>query len=397
MINDNAIEVEKLLDETHAFADGYLKPVGLELDAFSDPEEMINAQTPLRALFQEAFLRGYHKVLLPREVGGKGLSGVERQALLEELGRGSAGLAMSLFLAGLPFKELAVSGQQDSICELAGQFAADRDGSMIGCWAVTEPHHGSDAIFIGSADSRQPGFVSQETTGRATDGGYILNGEKGPWVSNGPLATHALVSFNVEGSEGGREIAVVPLGSPGVDRGRPVPKLGQRDLAQSALSFHDVSIERRFSITGTEGYERALERIQSEIFCALAAVASGLARSALEETVSHVHSRRQGGARLSEHQAVRQQIFELFTRVEAARAMSRRAVEQAPQAQLTRSVAAKVFCTETAFSVVNDGMRLFGGVADNQLIAKLFRDARVMWAEHGSNDTLRLAGAARIL
>jgi hypothetical protein len=42
-------------------------------------------------------------------------------------------------------------------------------------------------------------------------------------------------------------------------------------------------------------------------------------------------------------------------------------------------------------------MRPFGGVADNQLIAKLLRDARVMWAENGSNDTLQLLGAERIL
>ncbi len=394
---DTASDIQKLLDDTHSFADRVMKAAALQLDAFSDPEEMLHAQTPLRMLLQQAFSHGYHKVLLPSEIGGNGLRGIERQTFLEELGRGSAGFAMSLFLAGLPFKELAAHDNPDLIGEFVKPFVEDRDARNIGCWAVTEPHHGSDALFMGSAEFRQPGFVSQETTGVARDDCYILNGEKGPWISNGPLATHALVSFNIEPSRGGREVAFVPLEPPGIERGKPIRKLGQRDLAQSSLIFHDLKVQRRFSLTRTEAYEPLFSRIQSEIHSALAAVASGLARAAFEEATVHARSRRQGGKSLSEHQAIRQLLFDLFTRVEAVRAMSRRVAERPSESQLTGSMAAKIFCTETAFHVVNDCMRIFGGVPDDHLIAKLFRDARVMWAEHGTNDTLRLIGAGYIL
>ena len=73
------------------------------------------------------------------EVGGDGLNGVERQAFLEEMGRGSAGFAMSIFLAGLPFKELAASNNPDLIDEFVKPFVEDRDARNIGCWAITEP------------------------------------------------------------------------------------------------------------------------------------------------------------------------------------------------------------------------------------------------------------------
>lgn len=396
-MTDTARETPKLLEDTHSFADRVVGSAALKLDAFSDPEAMVHAQTPLRVLLQQAFRYGYHKVLLPSEVGGNGVSGVDRQAFLEELGRGSAGFAMSLFLGGLPFKELASFGNKDLIAEFVAPFVNDRDANSIGCWAVTEPHHGSDALFVGGAEFRQSNFMSQETNGLVKGENYILNGEKGPWVSNGPLATHALVSFNIEPSRGGRELAFVPLEVPGVDRGKPIRKLGQRDLAQSSIIFREVEVHRELSLTVNEGYEPLLSRIQAEIHSALAAVASGLARAGFEEAVAHAHSRRQGGKPLSEHQTVRQLLFDLYTRVEAARALSRGIAQEPPDSQMTASLAAKIFCSETAFHVINDSMRIFGGVPDDHLIAKLFRDARVMWVEHGTNDTLRLVGAERIL
>lgn len=392
-----ASDIQKLLEDTHSFADRVVGSAALKLDAFSDPEEMVHAQTPLRVLLQQAFRYGYHKVLLPSKVGGDGVEGVERQAFLEELGRGSAGFAMSLFLGGLPFKELAASQDPDLIGEFVKPFVEDRDANNIGCCAVTEPQHGSDALFVGGAEFRASGFLSQETTGVIKGESYVLNGEKGPWISNGPLATHALVSFNIEPSKGGRDLAFIPLKSPGVDRGKPIRKLGQRDLAQGSLLFHEVEVPRRLSLTVREGYEPMLSRIQAEVHSALAAVASGLARTAFEEAVAHAHSRRQGGKPLTGHQAVRQLLFDLYTRVEAARALSRRIGQEPRESRITASLAAKIFCSEAAFHVVNDSMRVFGGVPDDHLIAKLFRDARVMWVEHGSNDTLRLIGAERIL
>ena len=63
------------------------------------------------------------------------------------------------------------------------------------------------------------------------------------------------------------------------------------------------------------------------------------------------------------------------------------------------SVAAKVYCTQTAFEVADTALQLFGGNGTNKdfLIEKLFRDARASLIEDGSNDVLSLVGAQEIL
>jgi alkylation response protein AidB-like acyl-CoA dehydrogenase len=63
------------------------------------------------------------------------------------------------------------------------------------------------------------------------------------------------------------------------------------------------------------------------------------------------------------------------------------------------SVAAKVFCTNTAFEVASDAVQLFGGngVSKEYPIEKLFRDARASMIEDGSNDSLAIGNGIVLL
>ncbi len=95
-------------------------------------------------------------------------------------------------------------------------------------------------------------------------------------------------------------------------------------------------------------------------------------------------------------------LFEMFTRIEAARALSRAAMDYNMQAMppATRySIAAKVFCTETAFQVTHEAITLFGGagLSREYYVEKLFRDARASLIEDGSNDLLGLAAMEAVL
>ena len=69
--------------------------------------------------------------------------------LFEELGWGSADMAVSLMVTGLPFSFVAATGKLDLIDEFVRPFAADREGGFIGCWAISEPEHGSTSFFPG--------------------------------------------------------------------------------------------------------------------------------------------------------------------------------------------------------------------------------------------------------
>jgi alkylation response protein AidB-like acyl-CoA dehydrogenase len=134
----------------------------------------------------------------------------------------------------------------------------------------------------------------------------------------------------------------------------------------------------------------------------MSATFTGVARAALEEGLHYARERIQGGKAIAEHQAVQLKLMDMFIKVEAGRQLSRAAfvynastIPPAPE----YSVAAKIFCTQAAFTVASDALQLHGGMglAKGMLIEKLFRDARASLIEDGVNDVLALAGARKVL
>jgi alkylation response protein AidB-like acyl-CoA dehydrogenase len=86
----------------------------------------------------------------------------------------------------------------------------------------------------------------------------------------------------------------------------------------------------------------------------------------------------------------------MFTKLEAARSLSRLANRRLMTGKPTLhySIAAKVFCTQTAFEIASDAVQVFGGIglAKGTVVEMLLRDARASLIEDGANDVLALAG-----
>jgi alkylation response protein AidB-like acyl-CoA dehydrogenase len=134
----------------------------------------------------------------------------------------------------------------------------------------------------------------------------------------------------------------------------------------------------------------------------MAAAFTGVARAAYEEALDYSKQRVQGGQPICEHQLVQKHLFEMFTKVEACRALSRAVMtynQTSTTPSLEHAIAAKTFCTQASFEVASDALQVFGGngLSKEYGIEKLFRDARASLIEDGTNDVLSLAGARHIL
>jgi alkylation response protein AidB-like acyl-CoA dehydrogenase len=129
----------------------------------------------------------------------------------EELAWGSAGLAGAIALSSTHATIALALGSSEIIDEFARPFFSRTDGSIIGCWAVTEPDHGSDTLGVMQADMAVK--ARGQLIARIDGDDYLLNGQKSAWISNGPIATHALLNVKLDPDgkldQGG--ICVLPL------------------------------------------------------------------------------------------------------------------------------------------------------------------------------------------
>jgi alkylation response protein AidB-like acyl-CoA dehydrogenase len=389
-------------EQVHRFGVEVLRPAAAALDPLP-PEEVIAAGSPMWDVFRKAYELGFHTSALPEAFGGVNLSPLARHIYAEEMGWASADFAISLGVAPFPFSFAAMSGKADLIDEVVRPFAEDREGKYVGCWAITEPQHGSDGLLVGGPKFSQP-ETAFDLYAREDGDEWVINGQKSAWVSNGTIATHALTFLGVDRSRGssGSAVAIIPLDRPGVSRGKPLDKLGQRALNQGELFFDEVRIPKHYMLVPTQAYPFIIESVLAGANAGMGAIFTGVARAAFEEALTYSRGRVQGGAPICEHQAVQLKLMDMFVRVEAARQLSRAAMaynSQTSPPALQYSVASKVFCTQAAFTVASDAVQLHGGMglAKGVLAEKIFRDARASMIEDGTNEVLSLAAVRRVI
>jgi len=288
--------------------------------------------------------------------------------------------------------------------DLTRQFCEDREAKMIGCFAITEPEHGSDWWLLEmkySMDQKSAPSLRAVLDGEK----YVINGQKSSWISNGTIATHALLFICLDpsaGMYGGCGIAVIPLNYPGISRGKPLDKLGQRALNQGEIFFDNVRIPKANVICQDLASYYALTIANVSVANAtIGSIFTGTAQAALDEALQYARDRLQGGKPIFHHQNVQLKLFDMFTSVEAARSLSRRvmvynSVTVPPASQY--SAASKVFSTETAFRVASQAIQIFGGygLSKDFHVEKIFRDARAAMIEDGVNETIALSAVRNL-
>jgi len=321
----------------------------------------------------------------------------------EELGWGDAGLAISLGAGEFPAMLAAISGNPD----LMAAFPAQK----LGCWAITEPDHGSDSLHLGEGTAN-PGLQKPNCIARRDGDAYVVTGQKAAWVSNGPVAQAAALYTAVDQGDGpeGFGVLLVDLGLPGVSRGRPLEKLGQRPLPQGELFFDGVRVPASHMVIPPEMYRLGLEITLCTANGYMGTTFVGCARASYEAALAYARERVQGGVPIIQHQAVRLKLFEMFRKIEAARSLNRRAqlfnlvnnpfvvpgATALPAVQY--AIASKITSTQTAFEVATEAVQIFGGngLSREYPVEKLLRDARASLIEDGSNDVLALAASEKL-
>jgi acyl-CoA dehydrogenase len=386
-------EGERAVRETvHRFAEEVMRPAGAELDAMVDPQDVIAKDSILWEVFRKHRALGLADLTVPNSDLTPAQQARLRRIVSEELGWGDSGLAISFGVAGFPRMMAQMSGKP----ELIERFSAE---DCIGCWAGTEPDHGSDLIYyMNRPGVEQPGRPN--CIARKDGDSFVLSGQKSAWVSNGTIAKAAAMFCAVDMGDGKRADAgfLVPLDVPGVSKGRPLNKIGQRALNQGEIFFDHVRIPADYMVIPPDAYPFATEMILTNANGGMGSIFVGVAQAALDLAIDYAKQRVQGGVPIFQHQSVKMRLFKMFRKVQAARALSRQVTLynsiNAPS-MLHLAVASKVTSTNTAFEVASSALQIFGGngLSREYPIEKLMRDARASMIEDGCNDLLSLVAA----
>jgi alkylation response protein AidB-like acyl-CoA dehydrogenase len=371
-----------------------MRPAGIALDRLADPADVIATDSVLWKVTKAHRDLGLDEIADP----GSGLSPIQqarlRSIISEELGWGDSGLAISFGVTGFPRLLSQMSGKPALIERFAGP-------DMVGCWAITEPDHGSDQIRF-ATDPDVATLGKPNCIARKDGNSYVISGQKAAWVSNGTIADAAALFCAVDNGQGvaGVGALLIPLDDPAVSRGKPLDKLGQRALNQGEIFFDGVRVPADHLVITPEAYSVFGDAVLSMANSGMGSIFVGLAQAGFDYALAYARERVQGGVAIIEHQSVKSRLFEMFRKVEAARALNRRVIEYNAlnPPKLQYAVASKVTSTQTAFEVTSSAVQIYGGngLSREYPVEKLLRDARASLIEDGCNEVLGIAAAARL-
>jgi alkylation response protein AidB-like acyl-CoA dehydrogenase len=390
-------ELERIRDTARDFARKEVRPAGVALDAMPHPEQAYTSDT-LRHVLGQAYEIGFHKLTLPKEVGGLGAPALATILVQEELAVGDAGIASHLLVAPMIAGIAAASRDRHPFYgEYLDAFVTDSEGRHSGAWAITEPEHGSDFLQFG-----KPGIHLDAAAIKDGDE-YVLTGQKSAFVSNGWLADGFLLMLHFGGSPGmeGSVTFVIPGDLPGITRGKPLNKLGLRALNQAEVFFDNVRVPGEFLVL-PEGpaYKALIERIVTMGNTAVGALAVGVARAAYQEALAYAKERVQGGKPIFEHQTVKLKLFNAFRYIEAARGLVWKSawLMSIGDPHLPTAMAARTLASDMAMQVTADMVQVFGGygISKEHPVEKFYRDAKLLQIMDGTNEVVSLRAAEEL-
>ena len=322
---------------------------------------------------------GYNGLAHEARFGGTDVDAITSALAQIELARGCASTFLSVGASvGLFGTPLRLFGSEEMKSEIIPGLVT---GELIGAWALTEPHCGSDA-------------AAMKTVARKTDSGYVLSGSK-MFITNGADADWVMVAAktDMDAEHGGVTNFLVKKGTPGFSAGPNMEKMGLRGSPTNALYFEDCEIpdEWRIGEEGT-GFFQAMKALENGRL-GLAAFGAGLAQACLNEGLAYAKQREAFGKKIVQFQPVHFKLADMAIDADGARLLLLRAAWAHQQGTCSQALysSAKLFATEAAVRCADRAVQIFGGAGymSESRVERLFRDARLGPIGEGTSEIQR--------
>jgi len=360
-------EQKMMIETVRRFIAEELKPLEDEIEdkGFLGPAKA-------QAIHDKAKSLGLYAMNMPAELGGGGLSNMDRILCEEQFGHTTDILIRRAF--GNVYEPLLhCKGEQ-----VERWLKPAVEGKRTCAITITESGAGSDAAGI-------------KTTARKTANGWVLNGSK-HFISDGEWSDFFLVSART----GEKEISMfmVDKGLPGFTVGKDQKMMGLRGTPHLELFFDNVELEDA-ALLGEQGqgFKLAMGALNVVRLAQVGARAVGKASHVCEMMVAYANDRKQFGQRIGDFQMVQQMLADSVIEINAARWMVYHAAWMLDQGLDAREQIAmvKVHAAETLGRVVDRAVQVFGGMGfcKELPIERYYRDSRIYRIFDGTSEIHR--------
>ncbi|MDP6493119.1 MAG: acyl-CoA dehydrogenase family protein [Acidimicrobiales bacterium] len=298
--------------------DVYLSPRQLEmraevrafLDEHYPPDRILQMERDLEYpddFYRECASRGWTGIPVPTEYGGSDGSVLDLCVFVEEVGKTSISMA-TLYITGTIFGShaLHICGSQE---QAARYLPAIVTGDKRFALGMSEPGAGSD-------------FAGMTTTAEKVEGGWRINGAKGP-ISGAERAETIITAartgtFPDQPRQKGITLFLVDNPLPGLAFERR-EYLSMKALMVNDIAYDDVFVPDEAVLGDIDDGWLNLAKLMDPERLANAAQSIGVAQAAIDDAVAYARNREQYGGPISRYQAVSHPLAESQAEVAAAR------------------------------------------------------------------------------
>ena len=339
-------------------------------------------------IWRKACELGFVGVFIDEAYGGAGLGFLEAGLIMEEFWAVDAGMANATLSTTFGAELLLLFATEEQKKRYLTPLV---NGESIIGTAITEPDAGSD--------------VSSAIAPAVRDGDeYVINGSK-MFITNGTLANYLNVFCLTDPDNPDRHqrhsFIMVETDRPGFEATKIHGKLGIRANDTAEISFSDVRVPTS-NLIGEEGNGfRELMAFFNITRLHICAMAVGIARSAMEESIAHIKKRHQFGVPLASFQVNQFKIAEMATLIHAARNLYYEAAWLADNGKMDHALTAmaKWFSGQMAVRCADEALQMHGGYGyiDEYKVQRIYRDAKIVEIYEGTKEIEKIIVANSFL
>jgi short/branched chain acyl-CoA dehydrogenase len=310
--------------------------------------------------------------------GGAGADFTSLCIAIEEIARVDQSMAITIEAGvGLGINPIHEFGSEEQKAKWLPDLVA---GATLAGFGLTEPDAGSDA--------------GATATKAVLDGDeWVINGSKA-FITNSGTDITSVVTITARTGPDEISTILVPSDTEGFIVEPAYRKMGWHASDTHPLTFIDARVPAE-NLLGERG--RGLHQFLSTLDdgrVAIAALAVGVLQACVEESVSYANDRIAFGRPIGSNQAIAFKIADIEVMTEAARLLTYKAAWLKDQGKPFKQEAAiaKLYATEAAVTATRDATQVFGGAGfmDETLVARHYRDAKVLEIGEGTSEIQRL-------